>query len=167
MVQTYYLSECGTHESVDKKGELCIILVWGQNNPIFRIIWTNFRKRKFRASLSLISIKNWQELFLTIKRECTYICMYECMCIENSWHPASKEHFSLLLFRIFIRSQWRKNKRTRIWVLGIWNKGSCKRCVRSSDEKSLWINTKIYHTSDLSQFVKTLARAGQAWPAAS
>lgn len=126
-----------------------------------------FLKKKFRASLSLISIKNWQELFLTIKRECTCICMYECMCIENSWHPASKEHFSLLLFSIFIRSQWRKNKRTRIWVLGIWNKGSCKRCVRSSDEKSLWINAKIYHTSDLSQFVKTLARAGQAWPAAS
>lgn len=84
-----------------------------------------FLKRKFRASLSLISIKNWQELFLTIKRECTHIFMYECMCIENSWHPASKEHFSLLLFRIYILAQWRKNKRTRIWVLGIWNKGNC------------------------------------------
>lgn len=50
---------------------------------------------------------------------------------------------------------------------GYLEQGKLQRCVRSSDEKSLWINAKIYHTSDLSQFVKTLARAGQAWTAAS
>lgn len=127
-----------------------------------------FLKRKFRASLSLISIKNWQELFLTIKRECSYICMYVWMYVyRKQLTPCEQRTLFTSFISHFYSCSMKKEQKNSYLGPGYLEQGKLQRCVRSSDEKSLWINAKIYHTSDLSQFVKTLARAGQAWPAAS
>lgn len=81
--------------------------------------------------LSLILIWNCQELFI---RMYMYVNLFTFFI----------SHYYSLSLSIYAEEE---QKNSFISGCGYLEQGKLQHCVRSSDEKSLWINAKIYHTS--------------------